>query len=76
MFTFAACAIVEDLLGSRARARPLPLPDLRGSARRLRGRLAAAWAAGRAALRAAAGAAALCAAAAMLLGPPLWQLVR
>jgi hypothetical protein len=76
VFTFAACAVIEDLLGSRARARPLPVPDLRPAARRLRGRLAAAWAAGRAALRAAAGVAALGAAAAVLLGPPLWQIIR
>jgi hypothetical protein len=69
-------ATLDDLAGSRARRRPLPLPDLRGSARRLGGRLAAAWAAGRAALRAAAGAAALCAAAAALLGPPLWEVIR
>jgi hypothetical protein len=74
MFTSAACAVLEDLLGSRARRRPLP--DFRPAARRLRGRLAAAWAAGRAALRAAAGVAALGAAAAVLLGPPLWQIIR
>jgi hypothetical protein len=69
-------ATVEDLAGSAARRRPLPLPDLRGSARRLRGRLAAAWAAGRAALRAAAGAAGACVALAVLVLPVAWEVVR
>jgi hypothetical protein len=67
-------ATVEDVLGTRAR--PLPLPDLRGSARRLRGRLAAAWGASRAALRAAAGAAGACVALAVLVLPLAWDAIR
>jgi hypothetical protein len=76
MLALAICHVLEDLAGSKARRRPLPLPDLRPAARLLRGRLAAAWAAGRAALRAAAGAAGACVALAVLAAPLVWSAMR
>lgn len=76
MLAFAVCAVLEDLLGSKARSRPLPVPDLRAVAARLAARCRSALAVGRAALRGAAADVGACVALGVLAAPLVWEVLR